>query len=580
MEFGRKTGISLCASIDTEKPFIYNRAIQKPIMIKTDQKERPLSRIARDYFDYLGRHLSQQCASDEFYFLPRSEAAAEHLDHLDDLRPERIQDHIQKVRDFRDRISPQVQNDLEEEIDRLLLIQSMESFLREYDGTAGWRNDPTLYAKIPLFATDRVLSQADGSRDQMRRNLRDLFDQIPSFFAVAMRNLISPCELAVQVGFHMARDACEFYRHDVKTFIEERMGGDKEVLAKNRRVLEAWDRFGRDLLRLSARRSFAIGEDGLRGILAVNLSYRRSPGEILEIARQAYHEIKQKITRFARKIDSRKTWMDIIYEQRPAVSSPEEVLKLYQREVVNLRRFFHSRDVMTFPPGEKVIVLKTPPYLQSLRATASYRAPLTGGTGDHGLFYITPGKEDLEIIFSHCPYLSAHETYPGHHVLDHIRIHHFNPIRRQVESPLFYEGWATYAEQLLDELGYIQDPRQQIVQLKRQLWRNLRAILDIELHVGKIGLTIAAKRIRTLGFSSARAERQVRRFALTPGYQLCYFMGAHEIMRLRERFSPQLGTKRFHDMLLGGGQIPFDLVEKRLQAFLAQKLPEGPEERG
>ena len=157
-------------------------------------------------------------------------------------------------------------------------------------------------------------------------------------------------------------------------------------------------------------------------------------------------------------------------------------------------------------------------------------------------------------------------AYPGHHILDHLRIHHPNPIRRQVESPLFYEGWACYAEQLLDELGYVRDLRQQLIGLKRQLWRNLRAELDIKLQTVRISLEQAGMEIEDLGFSRQRAERQIRRFALTPGYQLCYFMGNHEIIRLREQFSSRLDLKAFHDTLLGGGEIPFHFVEKRLTA--------------
>ena len=167
---------------------------------------------------------------------------------------------------------------------------------------------------------------------------------------------------------------------------------------------------------------------------------------------------------------------------------------------------------------------------------------------------------------SHSPYLSAHETYPGHHILDHLRIHHHNPIRRQIESPLFYEGWACYGEQLLDELGYVLDPSQQLILLKRQLWRNLRAVLDVKLQTERMTLAQAASEIQVLGFSSKRAQRQVRRFCLTPGYQLCYFMGTYEIDRLREKFGSRLGLKRFHNTLLGGGEIPFHLVEKKLDA--------------
>jgi uncharacterized protein (DUF885 family) len=75
----------------------------------------------------------------------------------------------------------------------------------------------------------------------------------------------------------------------------------------------------------------------------------------------------------------------------------------------------------------------------------------------------------------------------------------------------------------------------------------------------------AARQIENLGFSPERAHRQVRRFALTPGYQSCYFLGSHEILRLRDEFAPRTGLKLFHDMLLEGGEIPFCLVERRLQ---------------
>ncbi len=535
----------------------------------TKEEKRPLDVIANDYFTYVGSHLPQQCASDEFYFLPRSEVAIQHLNRIDDLNPENIQDHIRYVHNLLHEISAEERDDLEGEIDRLLLTQSMKSVIMEFDDAEGWRNDPTLYAKIPLFAMDQVLSQRDSTPDQVRTYLSALFAQIPSFFSLAIKNLHSPPEIFLQVALNMAQDAHKFHSRDVLAFIAERMGEDKELFEKNREVLEAWEQYRKELLQLPSRESFAVGEDGLKKILAVNLCYPRSPGEILEIAEYAYQTTQEKIHECARKIDSRKTWKLIIYEQLPSVSSPSDVLQLYQKEVENLRRFFSSQDIITFPSGEEVIVLQTPSYLQSLRATASYRAPLTGNTKGHGIFYITPGKEDLEIMSRHCPYLSAHETYPGHHILDHLRTHHGNPIRRQIESPLFYEGWACYVEQLLNELGYVQDPRQQLIQLKRQLWRDLRAVLDIELQTGKMSLDQAAEKIKNLGFSSTRAQRQIRRFALTPGYQLCYFMGMHEIIQLREKFSSRLGLKLFHDTLLGGGEIPFHLVEKRLEACLA-----------
>jgi uncharacterized protein (DUF885 family) len=367
------------------------------------------------------------------------------------------------------------------------------------------------------------------------------------------------------VALDMIHDAIHYFSLEIPAFITNRIGEDKELLGKSKEVLEAWERYKKSLSKIPLRDSFAIGEDGLMKILSVSLSYSKSVEEILQYAQDSYKKTKEKLCKLASKIDGHKTWDLIIYEEFSPVSSSEEVLQLYQKEVQNLRNFFYSQDILTFPSREKIIVLQTPSYLQSLRATASYRAPITGNMKGHGVFYITPGTEDLEMIVSHCPYLSAHEAYPGHHTLDYLRVHHPNPIRRQIESPLFYEGWACYAERLLDEFGYIKNPRQQLIGFKRQLWRNLRAILDVKLQTGKSTLDQAAKEIEALGYSPQRAKRQTRRFALTPGYQLCYSMGNHEILRLREQFYSRFGPRRFHDILLSGGQLPFYLVERRLK---------------
>jgi hypothetical protein len=537
------------------------------LMYNKETQMRDLSLIAEDYFGYMGRHFPQQCASDEFYFFPRSETAIRYLDTLDDLEPGTIQDRVQYVQNLLREVSSKDSENLEQEIDLVLLKQSMGSFVLEFGEAEVWRCDPTLYVKIPLFATGRVLSEEGKPPAEVKADLLTLFIQIPPFLSQAVKNLSKPPEISVEVALNMARDALHFYDQSIPPFILEKVGDDKEVLERSKAVSEAWKIYMKGLEDLSSRQSFAVGEDGLKQILDTCLCYPKSPDEILETAKEASHKTEEKLRALSKRIDSRKGWDVLVYEKRPSITSSSEFMALYENQVKDLRRFFYAQEIFSFPHGEDVTVLQTPAYLQSLRATASYSAPLTGNRKGKGIFYLTPGKEDLAKISAHCPYLSAHETYPGHHILDHLRIHHHNPIRRQVESPLFYEGWACYAEQLLDELGYVRDLRQQLIGLKRQLWRNLRAELDIKLQTGRISLDQAAREIEDLGFSRQRAERQIRRFALTPGYQLCYFMGNHEIVRLREQFSSRLGQKAFHDTLLGGGEIPFHLVEKKLTAL-------------
>jgi len=531
---------------------------------------RSVRMIASDYFDSIGCSLPYQCASDEFYFLPRSARALDGLGSLDALDPAGVKGLIEHVRSLGKELEEAAPTDLEEETDRSTLRKSIERFIWYFDSARSWRRDPTLYIKIALFAADEALSRDLESPDELREVLTSILLQIPGFLRQGIDNMDRPSALSVSVASDMTRDAVSFFRADVIRFIEDRLGTDADILNSIHNAMDGWQSYEKSLRNLTTEPSFCEGERALAETFAVGVDYPQSPSEILAMAEKGYRSTLDKILTLAKQIDSQTSWQKLVEYEGVAAESSRDVLEIYQKEVKSLRAFFYTRDALTFPANEQVQVLPTPSYLRSLRATASYRAPLTGQYGPSGVFYITPGTELRGLILSHRSYLSAHETYPGHHVLDTIRLHHPNPIRRQIESPLFYEGWASYAETLLDELGYTTDAKQPLVQLQRQLWRDLRAILDIRLQTGTITMAQAASEIEAIGFPSHAAARQVRRFALTPGYQSCYFLGMQEILRLRGVFAERLGLKTFHDLLLEGGQLPFDLVKKRIEAATAK----------
>jgi uncharacterized protein (DUF885 family) len=75
----------------------------------------------------------------------------------------------------------------------------------------------------------------------------------------------------------------------------------------------------------------------------------------------------------------------------------------------------------------------------------------------------------------------------------------------------------------------------------------------------------AASLLVSVGFSKTEALAQVERFRLNPGYQICYSLGKYEIQDLRRRFVAKFGWHRFHQLLLGGGEIPFKLAAWRLE---------------
>jgi uncharacterized protein (DUF885 family) len=217
-----------------------------------------------------------------------------------------------------------------------------------------------------------------------------------------------------------------------------------------------------------------------------------------------------------------------------------------------------------------------------VRGAASFAAAVTSDSKEKSYFYITTRlahqpddqvQKSLKKRF-HREYrmLAAHEAIPGHHYLDSIRRRLKNPIRRQIESPLFYEGWASYAESLLAEYGYIRKPLELLIDFKRNLWRAARCQIDVGLTTGNISTPDALELLKVCSFSPAEAERQIDRFRLNPGYQVCYSLGHCEFSRLKSVYAPKLGNKRFHEHLLEGGELPFHLIDKRLDRICHEQI--------
>jgi uncharacterized protein (DUF885 family) len=215
-----------------------------------------------------------------------------------------------------------------------------------------------------------------------------------------------------------------------------------------------------------------------------------------------------------------------------------------------------------------------------VRSSASFAAAFGERADEVSCFHVTPGElagrgaeDDRRLdrrLRRECLFLTAHETYPGHHLLDCYRRALASPVRRQVENPLFYEGWAFFAECLLLEFGVADQPMLWLVHHKRCLWRALRCIIDTGLALGRLDDGRAAELIEQAGFGPGEAADQVRRFRLNPGYQLCYTLGQYELYRLWERYAPVLGKAGFCTAVLDGGEIPFHLAEARLQSLAAE----------
>jgi uncharacterized protein (DUF885 family) len=174
--------------------------------------------------------------------------------------------------------------------------------------------------------------------------------------------------------------------------------------------------------------------------------------------------------------------------------------------------------------------------------------------------------------------LTAHESVPGHHLQYSIaeEIHDLPEWRRWDVYPVFSEGWGLYAETIGDELGLYKDPYSKYGQLTNEIWRAIRLVVDTGLHA--MGWT-REETIRYCRANSAKTDREIEnevdRYITSPGGVTAYKIGELKIRVLRSYAEKELGEKfdirAFHDEVLGGGQLPLDLLEKRIRAWVEKE---------
>ncbi|MHC4277597.1 MAG: DUF885 domain-containing protein [Planctomycetota bacterium] len=535
-----------------------------------------MEEIVDRYFGMMAGNYPVICASDEFYFFPRVRESLSFLDRVDDFDRDKIEENIGVVKGLLCELDGVDETGLalEERIDLELIRNSMLSFLREFDQIRVWQRDPAFYLKIALMGIDSAMTKPCPSKEELVRRLLSRLKAVPGLLEHMAKNLNNVPRLYAEVAHEIKSDCIGFFNFSVTQFIHRNCDGNDALLEANNEVMEPLDGVDAALERSVGDGSFLVGKDRMHQILRESYGCETSMDQLEELGKEGYSATLGELESLKNKMDLRKTWQEVYEEFRIELLSQRDLLNLYKSEVESIKGFCEERDLIGRFNHKELYIRETPVYLRALRASASYCAPVGGDVEEEAIFYISPGKEILKrpgkgpyvVDDIHREYIltTAHEAYPGHHLLDAVRGGLKSAVRRQLENPLFYEGWSCYSEHLLREEGYLQDPIQVLIGLKRDLWRYTRCILDVGLQTGGFGCDEGAEKLVELGFTPSEAMKQVKRYAMMPGYQLSYAAGKHEILRLRAIHAPRLGLKTFHNVLLTGGQLPFKWVDKMM----------------
>ena len=534
-------------------------------------------KIADSYFDFLTERFPVMSASDEFDFLPRAENAARHYDKLDEIDSGSIEEAIDKLKDFRKRFAAANKDaeNLDRYIDLKLLQSNAAGILIELETKRSWQYNPLLYLKIAFIGLDHALNKPAENPQEIPDRALARLSSIPDILRQGIDNIRSVPETNYQASLRMAEDCREYLGEVEKAFSKQFPDSRSRAFKAIRTAGVFIEKFYQFLTSKSPEPDRRFAVTTLETSLKDHFLSAHSPDEIFAIAREEWQKILEKLRKLQSQIDVDKTWEQLYHSFTPYQTAGPEIIALYREEINRLREFFSQNGFSAELLNAPVVIKYTPTYLKSVRSSASFAAAFSRDPLEESYFYISTqfaqhnSKEtDHHLqrrLSREFKMLTAHETIPGHHFLDSFRRRLKNPIRRQIESPLFYEGWASYAESMLIEYGYLEDPLELLVSLKRELWRSARCQIDVGFTTGKLTETTALDLLQTCGFDAAEASRQLDRFRLNPGYQLCYGYGSHEFKRLKKKYGHQFESKDFYKFLLSGGELPFHLIEKRFE---------------
>jgi hypothetical protein len=202
--------------------------------------------LASRYFDDLAGRFPVMCASDEFHFLPRAQAAAEYYDRLDDLEECTIEEYVGQLRSFKQELALLTagEKDLETLIDLDLLTANVAGILIELEQNKSWRHNPLLYLKIVFIGIDHALNKpAADSRERNHRTLKRVSD-VPRLLNQAMDNIDGVPETYHQAARAMLHDGKQYFVKIVDDFCKQHPDSFSEGFQK---ALAALNDFGKYL---------------------------------------------------------------------------------------------------------------------------------------------------------------------------------------------------------------------------------------------------------------------------------------------------------------------------------------------
>lgn len=329
---------------------------------------------------------------------------------------------------------------------------------------------------------------------------------------------------------------------------------------------------------------FAKGDEFYLQELKSTTTTNYTPEEVYEIGMSEIERIHQEMEAIKTKVGFEGTLQEffVFVKQNEDLYYPntDEGRAAYLAENIKIKENMEAKldELFITKPKAALEVRRVEPYREKSAGTAFYNSPAPDGSRP-GIYYAN--LYDMKMMPKYeMEALTYHEAIPGHHMQLSIAQEIENlPFYRTREASYtaYIEGWGLYSEFIPKELGFYQDPYSDFGRLSMELFRSVRLVVDVGIHVKKWTREESiAFYIENTPSPEGECISMVERHIVMPAQATAYKIGQLKILALREKAKKALGSKfdirAFHEVVLINGAVPLDILEELVDAWIAETL--------
>jgi uncharacterized protein (DUF885 family) len=350
-------------------------------------------------------------------------------------------------------------------------------------------------------------------------------------------------------------------------------------------VLPAYARFGRFL---SAQYiphgrvepgiwSLSDGDAYYKFLVRQSTTTDLTPDQIYTIGEQQVAEDEAQLLVIAKKLgfaDLKALRASIPNNPKLHPASPEALMAVYRGYLDGMKPKLPQ--LFGRLPKAPLDVQQVPDYMAKNQAPAYYQHGTPDGKRP-GIFFVNT-YDYAHRSLTMAEDIAYHEGLPGHHLQIAIaqELTGLPEFRKHNYYTAYTEGWGLYAEHLGKDVGFYTDPYSDYGRLEGDIWRAIRLVVDTGVHSEHWNRQQMVDYFHAhSSIAEPDVQAEVDRYIAIPSQALGYKIGQLKFLELRDKAQKALGAKfdirGFHDTILDSGALPLDVVEQRVDAWIASQ---------